>query len=182
MEEEEGDGAYKAFLRDYLKIQDAKGRVLAEMQTLTGGSNQGTVVLAECPDGNSIMIEQQTSNAMAQVAENVGASYIKQKRKSGFHAEMRLIRYLRHDLGLDPAAIRGTQVWVSKPICALCARKLREYGCVLNTQDDHTVYENWVDPDTMTVSTTIDDANYVIRHRQTEAQRLKNEWPKDMKL
>lgn len=176
MEEED---PWQKFQRDYLKIDDAKGNVLAEMQEQLGGSSQGTLVMAEFANGENIMVEQQTNNAVGAMAENVGAEYIKQKRMSGFHAEMRLIRYLIVDRGLGQQGARdfcqGANIWVSKPICGKCAEQLLAYGFTLQSPANNVAYSNWVDPHSLTVSTTVEDGNFVVRRRLTEAERLKKD-------
>ncbi len=149
---------------EHLKSEAA----LAKFQKTYGGNAQGTLALIEMSDGTHYMVEQQTNNLIKGAAEKLGITYLSQARLSGFHAEMRFIKFGNdQELSLD-----GAKIWVSKPICADCAETLDDYEVESQTSTSDKHYRNWVSPETM--KPTVPKSGRAYQGRRSEVQQLKD--------
>lgn len=126
-------------LRKYMTMQN-----LAAFRTQTKQSSQGTTAFISAWGQSYYMIEQETCTEAARLAEADGVNYIRQSRESFYHAEMRFLEHFMR----NNWTLKGTMIWVSKPICAKCALKLKQKGVLMMTTADMADWrEDWVDPD-----------------------------------
>ncbi|HYH10199.1 MAG TPA: DUF4157 domain-containing protein [Thermoanaerobaculia bacterium] len=141
---------------------------LARIQSNAGGSSQGTLALFLL-GGTYYAIEQETNTNVSTEMARRRITYIPQTRLSGFHAEMRFVKWCA-DNGRN---IRGAAVWVSKGICQDCQDVLNAKGVTMHTSADPSRYYSWVDPATCQVRTEVNRPVGVFHGRRTEAERLK---------
>lgn len=156
---------------DHQDLKSMKG--LEGFQKDYGGTSQGTLAFVHASDSNYYMIEQETNNRVSQAARARDINYIPQGRESGYHAEIRFI-----DWAKPKGVLRGSSIWVSKPICADCAEMLRNEGALIKTPvDEDTRYHNWKAPKGWNREVS---SSGTFRGRRSETERLMAEWPKDM--
>lgn len=134
-------GKYAGRTADHSSLKSMNG--LAAFQAKYGGSSEGTIAFIHAGDGNYYMVEQETNNRVRVAAEAMGIHYVRQGRKTGYHAEVRTIDWLTE----SGIALNGAIIWVSKPICGDCGPALKARGVTVKTQvNPRDRYENWVPP------------------------------------
>ena len=153
-------------------IEDLKSESkLSEFESYYGGNSQGTTVLIKGTDSTYYIIQQETNTSISLACNTItNLTYIPQKRLSGFHAEMRFIKYFSD----NSKTVSGTDIWVSKPICKYCKDKLISNGVNIKTSTSDDIYRNWIDPDTMTQSTVPSNPIGRVIGRSSELDRLKS--------
>ncbi|MDJ0763895.1 MAG: SpvB/TcaC N-terminal domain-containing protein [Myxococcota bacterium] len=129
------------------KVEDLEDmHKLAEFQKEFGGGTQGTLALLRTTSGGYYMIEQETNTKILNAANEMGITYIKQGRRTGYHAEVRSIDWLIESANELKINTKGTQIWVSKEICLDCYNALKEYGFEVKTASNKKQYKNWLAP------------------------------------
>jgi hypothetical protein len=141
---------------------------LAAIQHAAGGTSQSTLALFELANGNCYAIEQETNTRVRDVMVARRVTYLPQARVSGFHAEMRFVKWCRE----NGVAIAGSTVWVSKPICRDCQDVLTRKGVTMRTSGSTERHYGWLDPDTNQTRTEVDRPVGRYRGHRSEAERL----------
>lgn len=143
---------------------------LATFQDANNGNTQGTIAFTHASNGQYYMIEQETNNNVREAAEARGIVYVRQGRRTGYHAEVRTIDWLTE----SAVPLSGSNMWVSKPVCADCAQALTQRGVTVKTTISEESYHNWLAPSGQSRAPVREGVEF--RGRRTETERLADNW------